>query len=68
MQNELAVAKQQSEKESINQEGTENILNETVQGVSWSDFDWKSYETQMSILLEKIPVIEGVAEGEINLS
>ncbi len=55
----------QSEIESINEEGAENISNETAQGVSWSDFEWKSYETQMTVLMEKTPVIEGVAEGEI---
>lgn len=59
---------EQSEIESINEEGAENISNETVKGVSWSDFDWKSYETRMTILMEKTPVIEGVAEGEISLS
>lgn len=58
----------QSEIESIDEEGTENISNETAQGVSWSDYEWKSYETQMTVLLEKTPVIEGVAEGEISLS
>ncbi len=59
---------EQSEIESINKEGAENISNETAQGVSWSDFKWKSYETQMTILMEKMPVIEGVAEREISLS
>lgn len=55
---------EQSEIESINEEGAENISSETVQGVSWSDFEWKSYETQMTILMEKTPVIEGVVEGK----
>ncbi len=59
---------EQSEIESINKEGAENISKEIAQGVSWSDFEWKSYETQMTILMEKMPVIEGVAEREICLS
>jgi len=45
-----------------------NISNETVQGVSWSDFEWKSFETQMTVSIERTPIIESVTEGEISLS
>ena len=59
---------EQSGIESNDKEESENISNGTAQGVSWSDFEWKSYETQMTVSMEKTPVIEGVAEGEVSLS
>lgn len=49
-------------------EKSENMSNGTVQGVSWSDFEWKSFETQMTVIMEKTPVIENVTEAEISLS
>lgn len=49
-------------------EKSENMSNGTVQGVSWSDFEWKSFETQMTVIMEKTPVIENVTEPEISLS
>ena len=58
---------EQSGEESIH-EKEENTVNETAEGVSWSDFEWKSYETQMTVSMEKMPVIEGVEEGEISLN
>jgi len=47
---------------------SENVSNETVQGVSWSDFEWKSFETQMTVSMEKTPIIESITEMEISLS
>lgn len=49
-------------------EELENVLNKTIQGVSWSDFEWKSFETQMTVSMEKTPVIESVTEAELSLS
>lgn len=45
-----------------------NSANESLQGVSRSDFEWKSYETQMSVMMGETPEIEGVSEGEIILN
>lgn len=50
------------------EQSTENSVNESMQEVSWSDFEWKSYETQMSVTMEETPEIEGVSEGEIILN
>ncbi len=59
----------QSEKEvSQLDESSENNSNESVQGVSWSDFEWKSYESQISVSMEEIPKVEDISEGEIYLS
>ncbi len=55
-------------KESIKREELENVSNGTVQGVCWSDFEWKSYETQMTVSMEGLSVIENVVEGEIRIS
>ena len=49
-------------------EESESISDETVQGISWSDFEWKSFETQMTVSMEKTPVIESITEAEISLS
>ena len=37
-----------------------------TQGVSWSDFEWKSYETQMSVTIDGTPSITGIEKGEVN--
>lgn len=34
--------------------------NAVTQGVSWSDFEWKSYETQMSVTIDGTPSVTGV--------
>lgn len=34
--------------------------NATSQGVSWSDFEWKSYGTQMSVSMDATPSVTGV--------
>lgn len=38
------------------------------QGVSWSDLEWKHYETQMKVSVNETVSVESVAEGEILLS
>lgn len=53
---------------SVNKEKSENASDETAQGVSWSDFEWKSYETKMTVSMEGTPAIESVAVGELSLS
>ncbi len=41
--------------------------NTATQGVSWSDFEWKSYETQMSVTIDGTPSVTGVEKGEVIL-
>ena len=77
MQHELAVAKQQSESwEKAFQEYSKVIeimgkmakggkeRNENISGVEWSEFEWKTYETQMSVSIGKSVTIQGISEGE----
>ena len=42
--------------------------NDIVQGVNWSDFEWKSYDTQMTVSMNGSPAVENIKEGEISLS
>ena len=80
MQHELAVAKQQSEawKKAFEEtfedfellaqlSGIAPKTNNT-NGVDWSQFEWKSYETQMSVSLGKDNKVEEISEGEIVIS
>lgn len=39
----------------------------SVGGVDWSSFEWKSYETQLSVSLAAENSIQGVEEGEVVL-
>ncbi len=48
-----------------NEETSKN--NAATQGVSWSDFEWKSYETQMSVTIDGTPSVTGVEEKEVTL-
>lgn len=41
--------------------------NATTQGVSWSDFEWKSYEAQMHVTLDGTPSVTSVEKGEFIL-
>lgn len=41
--------------------------NAATQGVSWSDFEWKSSETQMHVTLDGTPSITSVEKGEVIL-
>lgn len=47
--------------------GTEETSksNAAAQGVSWSDFERKSYETQMSVTMDGTPSVTGVEKGEV---
>lgn len=62
-----AEKKQDKADRAVNTDGTESAADET-QGVSWSDFEWKSYETQMGVSMEETPLIENISEGELRLS
>lgn len=35
-----------------------------ISGVEWSEFEWKTYETQMSVSIGKSVTIQGILEGE----
>lgn len=39
---------------------------ETKEGVQWSSFKWKSYETRMNVSLAESPEIQVISKGEIN--
>ena len=53
-----------SKKESSDVDTEEHLSEEQAKDVSWSDFNWNSYETQVSILMEEKPEVIGVSEGE----
>lgn len=55
----------QGEKESVNTDAEKAVSDEKAEGVSWSDFSWNSYETQVSVLMEEKLEVIGVSEGEI---
>jgi hypothetical protein len=37
---------------------------ESTSGVEWSQFEWKTYESQMTVSLGKSVDIQGISEGE----
>ena len=41
--------------------------NAATQGVIWSDFEWKSYETQMSVTIDGTPSVTSIEKGEVIL-
>lgn len=57
MQHEIAVAKQQSE-------AWKKAYGCTNGGVSWSQFEWKTYDTQMTVSVEDTVNVEHISEGE----
>ncbi|WP_303872074.1 hypothetical protein [Acetobacterium wieringae] len=56
----------QTEAETTGNEETSKS-NAATQGVSWSDFEWKSYETQMHVTLDGTPSVTSVEKGEVVL-
>ncbi|MBD5543337.1 MAG: hypothetical protein HDR01_03575 [Lachnospiraceae bacterium] len=40
----------------------------TQDGVSWSQFEWKTYDTQMKISVEDTIKVEDISKGEIIIS
>ena len=70
MQYEMAVAKQQSE--AWRKEGRQLCYYSysvhqprvhTGNGVSWSQFEWKTYDTQMTVTFEDSVKVEGISKG-----
>ncbi|MCM1496422.1 MAG: hypothetical protein NC089_11565 [Bacteroides sp.] len=55
----------QNKKESSGADAEEHLSEEKAEGVSWSDFNWNSYETQVRILMEEKPEVISVSEGEV---
>lgn len=41
---------------------------EASEGVQWSSFEWKSYETQMDVSLAETPEIQEISKGVIDIS
>lgn len=39
-----------------------------VQGVEWSQFEWKTYESQMTVSLEDTVEIQGISENSVTLN
>lgn len=42
--------------------------NNSIQGVKWSQFEWKTYESQMTVSLEDTVEIQGISENSVTLS
>lgn len=55
----------QNKKESSSADAEEHLSEEKAEGVSWSDFNWNSYETQVRILMGEKPEVISVSEGEV---
>ena len=59
---EMAVAKQQSEAWRKALDGVP-AFHHTGNGVSWSQFEWKTYDTQMTVTFEDSVKVEGISKG-----
>lgn len=80
MQHDMAVAKQQAEAISkafstmeqflkiIAEQPAEKHADHSSEGVSWSQFDWKGFDTQMTISFGDTIEIESISEGQKMLS
>lgn len=62
------MAKHNDKQESIQRNESKAENEKAVPGVEWSQFEWKTYESQMTVSLEDEVNIQGVAEGEIVLN
>lgn len=60
--------KQSNKQESIQRSESKAENEKTVSGIEWSQFEWKMYESQMTVSLEGGADIQGVSEGEIVLN
>lgn len=70
-ENAAATPKQHYKQEKIY--GKEDIpnnyyKNNSIQGVKWSQFEWKTYENQMTVSLEDTVEIQGISENSVTLS
>lgn len=57
--------KQSDKQESIHRNENKADNEKVVPGVEWSQFEWKRYESQMTVSLKDGAEIQGVSEGEI---
>ena len=52
----------------IQYENASKAYENTQDGVIWSQFEWKTYDTQMKISIEDTIKIEDISKGEIILN
>ena len=43
--------------------GADKFTNNTGNGVSWSQFEWKTYDTQMTVTFEDSVKVESISKG-----
>lgn len=60
--------KQSDKQESIHRNKRKADNEKAFPGIEWSQFEWKTYESQMTVSLEDGADIQGVSEGEIVLN
>lgn len=68
----LAMSSASSTKQNNHQESMQQTeikeKDESTSGVEWSQFDWKTYESQMTVSIGKSVDIQGISEGENNIN
>lgn len=65
------ISKNMAERNEIQKEKAREAyknFNFSGDGVSWSQFEWKTYETQMTISLGSTPFIQNISKGEVVLN
>lgn len=63
----LAMSKNQEKQESIGSDYSTYTPQRNVEGVEWSQFEWKTYETRITVSLQD-KAVGDVSEGEIILN
>lgn len=63
----LAMSKKQEKQESIGSDYSTYTPQRNVEGVEWSQFEWKTYETRITVSLQD-KAVGDVSEGEIILN
>ncbi|MCR4997695.1 MAG: hypothetical protein K6A61_10410 [Butyrivibrio sp.] len=64
----LAMKKNYQKQEIINDTNNEQISDSNAEGVDWSQFEWKTYDSRITVSLGEDCNIEDVSEGEIVLN
>lgn len=62
------MAKRHNEPDKVHRKENESDSNEkngAVQGVEWSQFEWKIYKSQMTVSLEDKVEVQGISEGRV---
>lgn len=59
------MAKQSDKQESIQMNEDKSDNKKTVSGVEWSQFEWKTYESRVTVSLEGEASIQEVSKGEV---